>query len=179
MGECWLLNARHLHNVPGRTTDAADAAWIAELVEYGLVRPSFVPPQPIRELRNLTRYRKAQIEERVREVQRLDTILQDAGITLSSVASDLLGTSGRAMLDALASGTTDPTVLSDLAKGQLRTKIPALREALTAFFTGHHAIIVTEILAKLDYLDDAIGRLSVEIDRVIAPFADTVALLDT
>jgi len=179
IGECWPLNARHLHNVPGRKTDVADAAWIAELVEYGLVRPSFVPPPPIRELRALTRYRKSQIEERTREVQRLDKVLQDAGIKLSSVASDILGVSGRAMLDALAAGTTDPAVLSELAKGQLRKKIPALREALTAFFATHHRIVVSEILAKLDYLDEAIDRLSVEIDQVIAPFADKVALLDT
>jgi transposase len=179
VAECWLLNARHMRNVPGRKTDAADAAWIAELVEYGLVRPSFVPPQPIRELRDLTRYRRAQIDERTREAQRLDKVLQDAGIKLSSVASELLGKSGRAILDALVAGTTDPVVLSELARGQLRKKIPALRDALTAFFTGHHAIIVGEILAKLDYLDEAIGRLSVEIDRVIAPFAREVALLDT
>ncbi|EYT89542.1 transposase, partial [Frankia casuarinae] len=179
VAECWLLNARHLRNVPGRKTDAADAAWIAELVEYGLVRPSFVPPQPIRELRDLTRYRRAQIDERTREAQRLDKVLQDAGIKLSSVASDVLGKSGRAILDALVAGTTDPVVLAELAKGQLRKKIPALQEALTAFFTGHHAIIIGEILSKLDYLDEAIDRLSTEIDRVIAPFADEVALLDT
>ena len=102
--ECWLLNARHLRNVPGRKTDVADAMWIAELVEHGLVRPSFVPPKPIRELRNLTRYRRAQIQERTRETQRLDKILQDAGIKLSSVASDILGMSGRAMLAALIEG---------------------------------------------------------------------------
>lgn len=179
VAECWLLNARHMHNVPGRKTDAADAAWIAELVEHGLVRPSFVPPQPVRELRNLTRYRRAQVEERTREVQRLDKILQDAGVKLSSVASNLLGLSGRAMLEALASGTTDPVALSELAKGKLRKKVPALREALTAYFTGHHAVLVTEILSKLDYLDEAISRLSVEIDRVVAPFAREVELLDT
>jgi transposase len=177
--ECWLLNARHMHNVPGRKTDAADAAWIAELVEYGLVRPSFVPPPPIREARNLTRYRKAQVEERSREAQRLDKILQDAGVKLSSVATDILGKSGRAILEALVSGTRDPRALSDLARGKLRKKIPALREALNARFTGHHAVIVTEILAKLDYLDEAIGRISVEIDRVLGPFAREVELLAT
>lgn len=177
--ECWLLNARHMHNVPGRKTDQADAAWIAQLVEHGLVRPSFVPPQPIRELRNLTRYRKAQIEERTREAQRLDKILQDAGIKLSSVASRLLGVSGRAMLAALVAGTTDPLVLAELAKGRLRQKLPALRAALTGRFTGHHALIVGEILAKLDYLDEAIGRLTVEIEKVIAPFAAQVELLCT
>jgi len=123
--ECWLLNARHLHNVPGRKTDVADAAWICQLVEHGLVRPSFVPPKPIRELRNLTRYRKAQIEERTREAQRLDKVLQDAGIKLSSVASDVLGVSGRAMLRALIAGTRDPETLAELARGTLRRKIPA------------------------------------------------------
>jgi transposase len=108
--ELWLLNARHLKNVPGRKTDVQDAAWICQLVEHGLVRPSFVPPKEIRELRNLTRYRKAQIEERTREIQRLEKVLQDAGIKLSSVATRVLGASGRAMLDALLSGTTDPEV---------------------------------------------------------------------
>jgi transposase len=177
--ECWLLNARHMHNVPGRKTDQADAAWIAQLVEHGLVRPSFVPPKPIRELRNLTRYRKAQIEERTREAQRLDKILQDAGIKLSSVASRVLGVSGRAMLAALVAGTTDPGVLAELAKGRLRMKLPALRAALTGRFTGHHALIVGEILAKLDYLDEAIGRLTVQIEKVMAPFAPQVELLRT
>src|SRR5438034_113641 len=103
--ECWVLNARHLRNVPGRKTDVKDAEWIAQLVEHGLVRPSFVPPKPIRELRNLTRYRKAQIEERGREAQRLDKVLQDAGVKLSSVATDILGRSGRDMLDALVRGS--------------------------------------------------------------------------
>ena len=120
--ECWLLNARHLRNVPGRKTDVSDAAWIAGLVEHGLVRPSFVPPPPIRELRNLTRYRRAQIEERTREAQRLDKVLQDAGIKLSSVASDILGVSGRAMLAALVAGGHDPEALADLAKGRLRSE---------------------------------------------------------
>lgn len=126
--ECWLLNAQHLKAVPGRKTDVKDAAWICQLVEHGLVRPSFVPPRDIRELRDLTRYRKAQIQERTREVQRLDKILQDAGIKLSSVASEVLGVSGRAMLDALVSGTYDPAVLAELARGALRKKLPQLRE---------------------------------------------------
>ncbi len=107
--ECWLLNARHLRNVPGRKTDVADAAWIAQLVAHGLVKPSFVPPKQIRELRNLTRYRKAQIEERSREAQRLDKVLQDAGIKLSSVATHVLGVSGKAMLKALIWWRAPPT----------------------------------------------------------------------
>jgi len=165
--------------VPGKKTDVLDAEWICQLVEHGLVRPSFVPPRPIRELRDLTRYRKAQIEERGREAQRLDKVLQDAGVKLSSVATDILGKSGRDMLEALVSGTRDPEVLAELARGRLRSKLPALREALTGRFSTHHALLVGEILAKLDYLDEAIGRLSVGIDRLIAPFEAEVGLLDT
>jgi transposase len=176
---CWLLNARHLRNVPGRKTDVADAQWICQLVEHGLVRPSFVPPKPIRELRNLTRYRKAQIEERTREVQRLDKVLQDAGVKLSSVAGDILGRSGRDMLQALVAGTRDPAVLAELARGKLRQKLPALRQALQGRFGAHHALLVGQILAKLDFLDEAIAQLSAEIDRVIAPYQPQVALLDT
>jgi transposase len=145
--ECWLLNARHLRNVPGRKTDVADAAWIAQLVEHGLVRPSFVPPRPIRELRELTRYRKALIHERTREVQRLAKLLEDAGIKLGCVATDVLGVSGRAMLEALVGGTTDPRVLADLAKGLLRKKLPALREALEGRVARHHRLLVAELLA--------------------------------
>jgi transposase len=178
--ECWLLNAAHLHNVPGRKTDVADAAWIAQLVEHGLVRPSFVPPRPIRELRELTRYRKTQIQERTREVQRLDKVLQDAGIKLSSVATDVIGVSGRAMLEALVAGTHDPEVLAGLAKGRLRAKLPALREALAGRFrTDHHGLLVGQILAHIDYLDEAIALLNERIEQVIALFAEQVALLDT
>jgi transposase len=166
---CWLLNARHLRNVPGRKTDVADAQWICQLVEHGMVRPSFVPPKPIRELRNLTSYRKAQIEERTRETQRLDKILQDAGVKLSSVAGDILGRSGRDMLAALVGGTRDPAVLAELARGKLRQKLPALRQALQGRFGAHHGLLVGQILAKLDFLDEAIAALSAEIDRVIAP----------
>jgi transposase len=160
--ECWLLNARHLKNVPGRKTDVKDAEWICRLVEHGLVRPSFVPPKEIRELRNLTRYRKAQIEERTREVQRLEKVLQDAGIKLSSVATRALGASGRAMLDALISGTTDPEILAELARGRLRSKISALREALEGRFCAHHGLMVGRILAHIDYLDESIAELSID-----------------
>lgn len=177
--ECWVLNARHLRNVPGRKTDVADAEWICQLVEHGLVRPSFVPPRPIRELRDLTRYRKAQVDERGREAQRLDKVLQDAGVKLSSVASDVLGKSGRDMLVALVSGTTDPVVLAELARGRLREKIPDLRRALEGRFVSHHRLLVEKILAKLDFLDEAIADLSAEIGRLIAPFEPELGLLDT
>lgn len=177
--QVWLLNARHMRNVPGRKTDVADAAWICQLVECGLVRPSFVPSKPFRDMRQLTRYRKAQIEERVREAQRLDKVLQDAGVKLSSVASDLLGKSGRAMLTGLIAGTTDTEVLADLALGRLRQKIPALQEALTSHFRGHHAVVVSAILSKLDFLDELIANLTVEIEKVVAPFSHQIQLLDT
>jgi len=177
--ECWLLNARHLRNVPGRKTDMADAAWIAQLLTHGLVRPSFVPPKPIRELPNLTRYRKAQINQRGREAQRLDKIGQDAGIKLSSVASDILGVFERAMLAALITGGHDPDALAELARGALRTKIPALRAALTGRFGPHHALLVGAVLAKLEYLDEVIEGLSAEIEWLIAPFAHQRDLLTT
>jgi transposase len=177
--QCWLLNAAHLRNVPGRKTDVADSVWICQLVEHGLVRPSFVPPKPIRELRDLTRYRKALIQERTREAQRLQKVLEDAGIKLGTVASDVLGASGRAMLDALVSGTHDPAVLAELAKGRLRAKLPALREALEGRFRTHHALLLGELLAHLDYLDEAIDRLSNQVARVVAPFSPLLALLIT
>ena len=129
-----LVNARHVKQVPGRKTDVSDAAWLCQLPEAGLLRASFVPPKPIRTLRNLTRYRKTQIRERQREANRLHKALEDTGIKLDCVATDMLGESGRAMLDALVAGTTDPEVLAELARGQLRTKIPALREALEGRF---------------------------------------------
>jgi transposase len=177
--ECWLLNAQHLRNVPGRKTDVKDAEWICQLVEHGLVRPSFVPPREIRELRDLTRYRKAKIEERTREVQRLDKVLQDAGIKLSSVASEVLGVSGRAMLDALIAGTNDPELLAELARGVLRRKLPQLREALEGRFTGHHALIVAQMLASIDFLDETVATLSARIEELVAPFSRQVELLDT
>jgi transposase len=177
--ECWLLNARHLRNVPGRKTDVRDAEWICELVRHGLVRPSFVPPRPIRELRDLTRYRKAKINERTREVQRLDKVLQDAGIKLSSVASKVLSVSGRAMLEALVQGTHDPELLAGLAKGRLRAKLPELREALEGRFSGHHALMVGEMLSQIDHLDETIARLSERIEELIAPFSSEVELLQT
>jgi transposase len=120
-----LVNARHVKQVPGRKTDVLDAQWLCRLLEAGLLKPSLVPPKPIRTLRNLTRYRKSNIRDRQREANRLHRMLEDTGIKLDCVATDLLGKSGRAMLDALVSGTTDPNVLADLARGQLRKKLPA------------------------------------------------------
>jgi len=139
-----------------------------------------VPPKPIRELRDLTRYRKAQIEERVREVQRLDKVLQDAGIKVSSVASETLGASVRRMLDALVAGTHDPELLAELARGRLRRKLPALREALAGRFRSeHHGLLVSQILAHIDYLDETIAFLSARIEEVITPLSRERELLET
>jgi transposase len=177
--ECMLVNARHVKQVPGRKTDISDAAWLCQLAEAGLLAPSFVPPKPIRDLRQLTRYRKAQIGERQREANRLHKALEDTGIKLDCVATDILGVSGRAMLDALVSGTTDPHVLAELARGKLRKKIPALREALEGHFSPMHALLIGAILAHLDFLDEQVDRLSDAIETQIAPFAPAVELLCT
>jgi transposase len=166
-----LVNARHVKNVPGRKTDSTDAQWLCQLLECGLLRASFVPPKPIRALRELTRYRKSLIKERSAEANRLQKVLEDAGIKLASVASDVLGVSGRLMLDALLSGSRDPEVLADLAKGQLRKKIPQLQRALVGNFQAHHALIISQILAHLDYLDEMIGMLSEEVEQRLVPFA--------
>jgi transposase len=174
-----LVNVQQLKQVPGRKSDVRDSAWIAQLLEWGLLRGSLVPPAPIRDLRELTRYRKHQTRDRAREVNRLHRVLEDAGIKLSSVATDVLGVSGRAMLTALLHGTTDPAVLADLAKGKLRKKLPALRHALAGRFRGHHGFLIGQILAKVDFLDETIATLTEEIDRLVAPFEPMVAKLDT
>jgi len=178
--ELILVNARHVKQVPGRKTDVQDAQWLCRLAEAGLLRASFVPPKPIRELRQLTRYRKAQVSERQREANRLHKALEDTGIKLDCVATDILGVSGRAMLDALVCGTTDPEVLAELAKGRMRAKIPALREALEGRFEAHHALLVGAILAHLDFLDEQVELLSEAIEVKLAPFgAAAVELLLT
>jgi transposase len=174
---CLLVNAAHLKHVPGRKTDVQDCAWIAQVLEHGLLRGSFVPPAPIRDLRELTRYRIALTQERTRSANRLHKALEDAGIKLATVASDILGVSGRAMLEALVHGTTDADVLAELARGRLRTKLPALRAALTGRFRAHHAFLVGQILAHLDYLDEAITELTTRIAELLAPFEPMVAKL--
>src|SRR4051812_23422174 len=169
--QVWLLNAEHLHNVPGRKTDVADSAWIAQLLEHGLVAPSFVPPAPIRELRDLTRHRRVLIAERTRVIQRLEKVLQDAGIKLSSVASTLLTKSGRAILDALLAGISDPAELAELAKGRLRAKMPALREALAGEFrVAHHGILVAQMLAHVDFLEDSLADLDARIEAAVTDY---------
>jgi transposase len=177
--ELLLVNAQHVKNVPGRKTDSNDAQWLCQLLECGLLRASFVPPPEIRQLRDLTRYRKSLIGERQREANRLHKLLEDAGVKLSCVASDVLGVSGRAMLDALVSGSRDPGVLAELAKGKLRRKLPALRAALEGNFSGHHALLIGHILAHLDYLEETIAALGEEIEARLAPFAERARRLTT
>jgi transposase len=175
---CLLVNAAHVSKVPGRKTDVRDCEWLAQLLEHGLLRGSFVPPVAIRELRDLTRYRAVLVQDRTREANRLHKVLTDAGIQLASVASNVLGKSGRAMLAALVEGTTDPGVLANLAQGQLRRKLPALREALAGRFRKHHALLVSQLLAHLDYLDEALELLTGQIEEALGPFASEAARLD-
>jgi transposase len=174
-----LINLHPLKQVPGRTSDVRDSAWIAQLLEWGLRRGSLVPPAAIRDLRDLTRYRKHQIRDRAREVNRLHRVLEDAGVKRSTVATAVMGASGRAMLEAWRHGTTDPALLADVANGKRRKKLPARREALAGQFRAHHGFLIGQILAKIDFLDAAIATLTAEIDRVIAPFEPMLAHLDT
>jgi transposase len=176
---CLLVNATHIKQVPGRKTDVKDCVWIAQCLECGLLRGSFVPPAPIRELRDLTRHRRVLTQERTRAANRLHKLLQDAGIKLASVATDILGVSGRAMLEALVHGTTDPAVLADLARGKLRKKLPALRQVLAGRFRPHHAFLIGQLLAHVDYLEEAISLVSEEVEARLAPFAEPLTNLDT
>jgi transposase len=174
-----LINMQELKRVPGRKTDVKDSEWLAQLLEVGLLKSSFVPPPTIRELRDLTRYRVQQVQDRTREVNRLCKVLEDAGLKLTTVVSDVMGVSGRAMLRALVAGTTDPTVLADLARGRLRQKLPELRRALHGRFRPHHAFLIEQIFAKIDFLDETLDRLTTEIDGRLGPFEPMLANLDT
>jgi transposase len=174
-----LINMHELKRVPGRKTDVQDSEWLAQVLECGLLKPSFVPPPPIRELRDLTRYRVQQVQDQAQETNRLHKVLEDAGVKLSTVASDVMGVSGRLMLTALVQGTTDPAVLADLARGRLRVKLPALRRALEGRFRPHHAFLLRQILAKIDFLEETIAHLTQEIDARVVPFEPMLTALDT
>jgi transposase len=175
--ELILVNARDARNVPGRKTDVSDAAWLADLGAHGLVRASFVPPPPIRELRDLTRARTVITRERTREVQRLEKLLEDACIKLSSVATDITGLSGRLMLQALIDGQNDPTVLADLTHGRMRAKIPWLTDALTGRFLDHHRYMAALYLHRIDAHTADINDLSARIEEAMEPFRDARELL--
>jgi len=177
--EVILVNAQHLKTVPGRKTDVQDAEWIAQLLQYGLLRASFIPPVAQRELRDLTRYRSTFIRERVNLVNRIQKLLEDANIKLAGVATDVMGKSGRAMLDALIAGITEPELLAALAKGRLRAKREQLLKALEGRVKPHHRFILTELLCQIDSLDETIAHFDEQIRIACAPFEKAVELLDT
>ena len=167
-----LVNAQRLKTVPGRKTDVKDAEWIAQLLQYGLLSPSFIPPPAIRELRELTRQRTELIRDRAAVVNRIHKVLEDANIKLASVASDVLGVSGRAMLGAIVAGCEDPEDLAELAKRSLRGKIPELKQALQGRITEHHRFLLKALLDQIDALEGLIGRFAVRIEEAMAPFAE-------
>lgn len=176
---CWLLDAKQVKHLPGRAkTDREDAIWLAKVAERGMGRASFVPAKPIRQLRDLTRYRRSLTRDRSRTKQRLEKILEDAQIKLSSVVSDVHGVSGRAMVEALIAGQRDPKALAQLARGTLRGKAAALQEALTGHFDDHHALLCRLMLSTIDTLSGQIEALSAAIETLLAPFAAQVAQLD-
>ena len=180
-GQCELLvvNAQHIKAVPGRKTDVKDAAWIAELLRHGLLRGSFIPSKPQRQLRELTRYRSTLVQERARTLNRLQAVLEDANLKLASVVTDIYGVSARAMLEAILAGERDVETLADLARGRLRTKRDQLKEALEGRVTAHHSFLLTEHLSTLEYLDEAIARVSTEIDQRLTAEQEAITLLDT
>jgi transposase len=178
-GELWLCNAQHVKNVPGRKSDLSDAEWLADVAAHGMVRPSFVPPPEIRELRELTRYRKTQIEARAKEIQRLEKVLQEAGIKLTSVASTVWSASSRQMIEALIAGQRDPTVLARMAKGRMRAKIDRLEEALAGHFSAHHAVICRQIIEHIDFLDASIAALNQEITARLVPFEAALTIVQS
>ena len=175
----WPVNARDVKNVPGRPkTDKLDAVWLAKLNERGMLRPSFVPPAEIRELRDYTRLRAEFVEDRSRHKQRLEKLLEDALIKVSTVATDMFGKSGRAMLEALIAGERDPEVLAELALGKLRKKTAALREALTGRFDAHHAELARMLLEEIDALSDKINRLTERVDHLVGQLPEAAAPAD-
>jgi transposase len=175
--ELLLVNPAHFKNLPGRKTDVKDSEWLAQLLECGLLRGSFIPPAEIAKLRDLTRYRSKIIGERVRETQRVQKLLEDAGIKLDSVVTDVLGVSGRRMLEALIAGERDPEVLAEMALTRMRPKIGVLREALVGRFNEHHALLLRMHLDHIDELVAMEARLDGEVDRLMAPFAETATRL--
>ena len=177
--EVLLVNAQHVKAVPGRKTDVKDAAWLAELLQHGLLRASFIPPVAQRELRDLTRYRSTFIRERTTLVNRVQKLLEDANIKLAAVASDIMGVSGRTILAALLAGHADPQALADLAKGRLRSKRDQLAKALDGRVKPHHRFVLTELLCQIDSLDETTARFDTQSQELSAPFEAAIGLLET
>jgi transposase len=176
--EVWLVNARHVKQVPGRKTDVRDCEWLADLMRHGLVRPSFIPPEGTRNLRELTRYRRSLVRQRANEANRVQKVLEQANIKLGSVATDVLGASGRAMLRALIGGETDGAKLADLARGSLQGKKAQLAEALTGRVKEHQRLLLKELLDHIEYLEKAIVRLDGSIQEQLRPFDEAIRRLD-
>ena len=177
--EVLLVNAQHIKAVPGRKTDVKDAAWIAELLRHGLLKASFVPPVGQRELRELTRYRSTFIKERATLVNRVQKVLESANLKLASVATDIMGVSGRAILQALVEGVATPEEMAELAKGRLREKRDQLAQALEGRVKAHHRFVLTELLCQIDGLDESLERFDAQIEAYCRPFEEVVVLLDT
>ena len=175
----WVVNAHHIKTVPGRKTDVKDAEWIADLLRHGLLRPSFIPDRPQRELRELVRYRRSLVQERSREANRVQKVLEGANIKLGSVASDVLGASGRMMLTAIAEGEEDPEVLADMAKGRLREKLEELREALQGVVGSHQRFMLRTQLRRLSSLDKEVELLDAEVAQRVRPHEDVLQAVDT
>ncbi len=174
-----LANAAHIARVPGRKTDVSDSEWIADLLRHGLIRGSFIPPAPIRALRELTRHRSNFVRERTNLVNRVHKTLESANVKLASVATDIMGASGRAMLAALIDGHADPAAMAELAKGKLRNKRAELTKALEGRVKAHHRFILTELLCQIDGLDETLARFNQEIETACAPFTELIELVDT
>lgn len=177
--EVVVVNAQHLKGVPGRKTDVMDSEWLAECYQLGLLRPSFIPPAPVREVRDLTRYRTSLIRDRARTANRLQKVLEDANIKLAGVVTDIQGVSAWAMLQAIVAGNTDPEALANLAKGLLRKKREQLVDALSGRVKPHHRFLLAEQLSQIEYLDEAIQRISAELEERLRPFEEDIKLLDS
>jgi transposase len=174
-----LVNPQHMRAVPGKKTDVRDSEWLADLLRHGLLRASFIPPAPIRAVRDLTRYRKTLVQQRADQANRLQKTLEGANLKLAAVAADVLGVSGRAMLAALLAGERDPDVLADLARGRMRAKLPQLRQALTGRIQPHHLVLIGQILEHIDFLEQSIAQVQAEIERCLPPFEEALDLLQT
>src|ERR1700732_2457385 len=172
--EVLLVNAQHIKAVPGRKTDQKDSEWIADLLQHGLLRASFVPPSPIRELRDLTRYRVSLVQEINRIANRIQKVLEDANIKLASVATDALGASGRAILEAMLAGEQDSARLAEMSKGLLRNKIPELELALQGRVTEHHRFLLRQLFEHLRFTESKLSEIEQEIDKRMRPFEDKV-----
>ena len=177
--EVIVVNAQHISKVPGRKTDQSDAQWIAELLQYGLLKASFIPPLGQRELRELTRYRSSFVRERATLVNRVQKVLESANIKLSSVATNVMGVSGRAMLEALIAGSASPEQMAELAKGRMREKREQLTKAMEGRVQAHHRFVLTELLCQIDNIEETITRFDQEIEAYCSPFEEVVELLDT